>query len=227
MFLIIGLGNPGSQYVNNRHNIGFKIIDSLAISLDFSLQNYKYKFNAEYTRINFNFLDLHLKENNSDIELNYKSSNLIKTNSISKKKPFKKDLILIKPLTFMNNSGIAVLKFFNYYKDNIEGILVIHDDTDINFGFLKFKHNGSSGGHKGLESIIKSLNSNKFDRLRFGVGKPQLNIDLADYVLSDFSGNEMKVLNLLIDLAVDSIKKYIIFGIEHVMNFYNKKNLLL
>jgi peptidyl-tRNA hydrolase, PTH1 family len=135
-----------------------------------------------------------------------------------------KDLLIIKPITFMNNSGNSVAKFFNYYKNDIDGILVLHDDLDIEFGTIKFKSGGSSGGHNGLESIIRSIGNDKFDRLRFGIGRPVTDQDPADYVLNKFNRNESKELDCLIERSLDSIREYVSGGIDHVMNICNKRH---
>ncbi|MBM3714049.1 MAG: aminoacyl-tRNA hydrolase, partial [Actinobacteria bacterium] len=130
-------------------------------------------------------------------------------------------LLIVKPLTYMNNSGTSVKHFINQYFSEIERILVIHDDIDIEFGLVKLKIGGGSGGHNGLESLVKHLGNTDFDRLRFGIGRPPKKIDPAAYVLSGFKRIELKSLDNIIDRAAEAIKDYIEFGIDYAMNKYN------
>lgn len=131
-----------------------------------------------------------------------------------------KELLLAKPLTFMNNSGSVVASLLSHYKD-IESMIVIHDDLDIEFGNIRFKANGSTAGHKGLNSIMSSIGSKDFDRLRIGIGRPPGRKDPSIYVLEDFSKKNVKELELVKVDAVDALKDYISFGIDFAMNKYN------
>ncbi|MDD6055838.1 MAG: aminoacyl-tRNA hydrolase [Helicobacter sp.] len=155
MFLIVGLGNPGEKYHNNRHNIGFKIIDFLTESLNATKQSSK-GFKGELYKATF------------------------KTTSI----------LLLKPETFMNLSGESVLSVLNFYK--INDFLVIHDELDLPFGSIKFKFDGSSGGHNGLKSI-DTLCGSAYYRIRYGIGKPQNKAQVISWVLNDFSKDEEEV----------------------------------
>jgi PTH1 family peptidyl-tRNA hydrolase len=134
------------------------------------------------------------------------------------------DIIILKPLTFMNNSGRSVAKFFKYYRDKITGLLVLHDDLDVEFGTIKFKRGGSSGGHNGLESIINTLGDTGFDRLRFGIGRPPAGEDPADFVLKNFNRAEEKELPYLVEKSLNALKDYISGGVENAMNLYNRQN---
>lgn len=187
MLLIVGLGNPGREFFNTRHNIGFIIADKFISSL--GIKKLKARFGSEYCRAALEG----------------------------------KDLLIVKPLTFMNNSGYAVSRIINYYRKKIESMIVIHDDMDIDFENIRFKRGGTSGGHNGLESIIKSIKTDKFDRLRFGVGRPPSGKDPAEYVLSAFKKNEEKKLDFLVESSVDALRAYIIDGIDSVMNTYNRR----
>ena len=133
----------------------------------------------------------------------------------------KKKLLLVKPLTFMNNSGGAVSSICNFYKSQIKSILIINDDIDIELGEIRLKANGGTGGHKGLESIVRSLGNASFDRLKFGVGRPPGRKDAASYVLDEFKKSEACEVEISIQRSVDAIKDYIINGIEYSMNKYN------
>jgi len=163
MFLIAGLGNPGTKYENNRHNVGFLVIDKIAKNLTTSNIN-KSNFNADVL----------------------KSSNQL----------------LVKPNTYMNNSGLSIHAIKEYYKLTLDDIIVIHDDLDLPFGTVKFKIGGGHGGHNGLRSIDAHI-GNMYKRVRIGIGKPQEKADVANYVLSDFSKEE---LNKLEDIIAHTIK---------------------
>lgn len=130
-------------------------------------------------------------------------------------------VLVMQPLTFMNESGSAVLLARNFYKD-VHKILVIHDDIDLEFGIIKFKKNGGNAGHKGLISISHLNPGVKIDRLRFGVGRPPGIKAAADYVLNNFTKDEQKELDVIIAAAIDALKDYIMFDIDYCMNKYNK-----
>ena len=160
MFLFVGLGNPTPNSENNRHNIGFKIID--AINSKFKLSKQKPKFKG-----------------------------LLTTGNINEKKVY-----AIKPLTFMNNSGICIRELIEYFKIEAENIIVFHDDLDIDFGKIKTKFGGSSAGHNGIESIDKFIGKD-YSRVRIGIGKPNDKIAVSDYVLKDFDDDEKQQLETL------------------------------
>jgi len=153
MLLFVGLGNPNPNNSNNRHNIGFFVID--AINQKFKLSKQKPKFKG-----------------------------LLTTGKIDEQKVF-----AIKPLTFMNSSGICIKELIEYFKINVKDIFVFHDDMDINIGKVKAKFGRSSAGHNGIESIDKSIGKNYF-RIRIGIGRPQKNSTDAEYVLDNFSADE-------------------------------------
>tara|TARA_B100000029_G_scaffold438532_1_gene454484 strand:+ start:174 stop:746 length:573 start_codon:yes stop_codon:yes gene_type:complete len=153
MLLLVGLGNPGPNNTNNRHNIGFKIID--AINQEFSLSKQKPKFKG-----------------------------LLTTGNINNKKVY-----AIKPLTFMNNSGICIKELIEYFKINAKDVIVFHDDLDIDLGKVKAKFGGSSAGHNGIESIDKSIGKD-YSRVRVGIGRPEQKNKVNNHVLEDFHENE-------------------------------------
>ena len=180
MFLFVGLGNPTPNSENNRHNIGFKIID--AINSKFKLSKQKPKFKG-----------------------------LLTTGSINEKKVY-----AIKPLTFMNNSGICIRELIEYFKIEAENIIVFHDDLDIDFGKIKTKFGGSSAGHNGIESIDKFIGKD-YSRVRIGIGKPNDKIAVSDYVLKDFDDDEKQQLetlknNITENLAILIDKKLDLFS---------------
>ena len=180
MFLFVGLGNPAPNSENNRHNIGFKIID--AINIKFKLSKQKPKFKG-----------------------------LLTTGNINEKKVY-----AIKPLTFMNNSGICIRELIEYFKIEAENIIVFHDDLDIDFGKIKTKFGGSSAGHNGIESIDKFIGKD-YSRVRIGIGKPNDKVSVSDYVLNDFDDEEKLQLetlknNIAENLAILIDKKLDLFS---------------
>lgn len=129
-------------------------------------------------------------------------------------------IILVKPATFMNNSGFAVGQVFKYFPIEIKDILIVCDDFNLPFGSIRFRSGGSDGGHNGLKSIIYHLHSNNFDRLRFGIGNDFT--DSISFVLSKFSKSEEQKLNDLVEIAAESIECWMDEGINTTMNRYNK-----
>ena len=168
MLLFVGLGNPSPDNENNRHNIGFKIID--AINQKYSLSKQKPKFKG-----------------------------LLTTGKIGDEKVF-----AIKPLTFMNNSGICIRELIEYFKIDPENVIVFHDDLDINFGKIKTKFGGSSAGHNGIASIDKFIGKD-YSRVRIGIGKPENKISVSDYVLNDFNEDEKENLEKITSNIIASI----------------------
>ncbi|MDA8547976.1 aminoacyl-tRNA hydrolase [Candidatus Pelagibacter sp.] len=168
MLLFVGLGNPTPDSENNRHNVGFKIID--AINKKFGLSKQKPKFKG-----------------------------LLTTGNIEGEKVY-----AIKPLTFMNNSGICIRELLEYFKFDAEDVVVFHDDLDVEFGKIKAKFGGSSAGHNGIASIDKFIGKD-YSRVRIGIGKPQTPIEIADYVLQNFDEDELAGINKISENITDSI----------------------
>ena len=168
MFLFVGLGNPTPNSENNRHNIGFKVID--AINRKFGLSKQKPKFKG-----------------------------LLTTGNINEKK-----IYAIKPLTFMNNSGICIRELIEYFKIDAQNVIVFHDDLDIDFGKIKTKFGGSSAGHNGIESIDKFIGKD-YSRVRIGISKPKTKIAVTDYVLKDFDEDEKEELKKITDSIIESL----------------------
>ena len=168
MILLVGLGNPTPDSNDNRHNVGFKIID--AINQKFGLSKQKPKFKG-----------------------------LLTTGNIANKKVY-----AIKPLTFMNNSGICIRELMEYFKIDISDVIVFHDDLDIDFGKIKTKFGGSSAGHNGIESIDKFIGKD-YSRVRVGIGKPENKIAVSDYVLNNFNEEEKIKLDQIMINIIDSI----------------------
>jgi PTH1 family peptidyl-tRNA hydrolase len=182
MKLIVGLGNPGKEYENTRHNIGFMIVDKY---IDNNM--WKKKFDGLYQIVD-----------------------------IAGEK-----VLFLKPQTYMNLSGNSVVKAVKFYNIDVKDILVIQDDLDIPFKNYKLKINSSSGGHNGIKSIISSLNSQGFGRLKVGISHDK-NGDTINYVLSKFSKEELEYINNN-SIYGDIIESFIKNGIDITMNKYNSR----
>ena len=168
MLLFVGLGNPTPDSENKRHNVGFKIIDS--INKKFNLSKQKPKFKG-----------------------------LLTTGNIADKK-----IYAIKPLTFMNNSGICIRELIEYFKIDAEDVIVFHDDLDVEFGKIKAKFGGSDAGHNGIASIDKFIGKD-YSRVRIGIGKPKGGIEVADYVLQNFDEEEFLNIEKITKNITDSM----------------------
>ena len=171
-WLIVGLGNPGEEYRNTRHNAGFLAVDDLAGRQGLHID--RMRFHALTAEATF-----------SDVKA-----------------------LLLKPMTYMNASGLAVREAAAFYRIPPERVLVLSDDISLSPGRLRVRRQGSAGGHNGLKSIIEQLGSQEFPRIRLGVGaKPSPDYDLADWVLSRFSQAEAEALNGAIVCAREGIRK--------------------
>ena len=172
----------------------------------------------EHTRhnIGFDFIDKFADSFGEDIDKNGFHG------MYTKIKYFDKDIILFKPFTYMNNSGLAIKEIKDYFKIDINNIVIIHDDMDFNPGIIRLKESGSSAGHNGIKSIINYLGTEKFKRLRIGIGKFQYNI--IDYVLTKPSKEDQEKINTAYNNGIDALKLYLKESFEKAMSFYNKKD---
>ena len=155
MLLLVGLGNPNINNANNRHNVGFLVIN--AINEKFKLSKQKPKFKG-----------------------------LLTTGKIDDQKVF-----AIKPLTFMNSSGICIKELIEYFKINVKDVFVFHDDMDIDIGKIKVKFGGGNAGHNGIESIDKNIGKD-YSRIRIGIGRPKNDSTGVEHVLDNFANEEKK-----------------------------------
>ena len=153
MLLFVGLGNPNPNNTDNRHNVGFLVIDGMNTKFKLSKQKPKFK-------------------------------GLLTTGNIDEQK-----IYAIKPLTFMNSSGICIKELIEYFKIDVKDVFVFHDDMDIDIGKIKVKFGGSNAGHNGIESIDKNIGKN-YSRIRIGIGRPKNNSTGYDHVLNNFSNDE-------------------------------------
>ena len=133
------------------------------------------------------------------------------------------DIILVKPQTYMNNSGIAVKNILEDYSLSPEEILVIYDDLDLPLGTIRLRKSGSSGGHRGIKSIIENIKTENFPRLKIGIGRPERKEQVVDYVLSPFSKDEKLLVEKVIGEAAQCLLNVLKYGVDKSMNFCNKK----
>jgi len=185
MKMIVGLGNPGKEYAQTKHNIGFLVVDAIAEAAEAVVE--KKQCQALTGQANWDG----------------------------------QKILLVKPQTYMNLSGQAVIELLHYYKDRIDDLLVVHDDLDLPPGQLRFKQGGSAGGHNGIKNIIAQLNSTDFDRLKIGIGHGKY--DTKDYVLSPFTGADRQAIAEAVETAVPAVKLWLEEGIAPAMNQYNRK----
>lgn len=188
MNVIIGLGNPGSEYARTRHNIGFMTVDRF---LSEHCEPARAKKTPEYA--------------------------LVKTTCGGTA------VAVLKPMLFMNLSGQAVSKAPFNFQGRHDSMLVIFDDVSLDFGKLRFREKGRSGGHKGVQNIIDVLGATDFHRLRIGIGSNR-DVPLIDYVLGVFSGEDRLLLPEIVDRAAKAITFYLENGIAGAMNKYNPGN---
>ena len=182
--LVVGLGNPGRQYADTRHNVGWMVVDELARRLDGS---WKSKFSGKLAEVR---LDGHR-------------------------------LALLKPETFMNDSGRSVAAAARFFKVEPDGLLVVHDDVDLEPGRLQARAGGGLAGHNGLRSLAQSLGSREFLRLRIGVGRPGRGDrrPVADYVLSPFAPEDDA--DALVSRSADAVETLVRDGLEPAQQRFN------
>ena len=184
MWVIAGLGNPGTKYSGNRHNVGFKVIDRIA---------------EEY-----------------DIPLEEKDIYIVGKGAVEGV-----DVILLKPLTFMNRSGLAVKKILKKKNLSPDNLIVVQDDLDMDTGIIKIRKNGSSGGHRGIESVIQEIGTRDFIRVKVGIGRDN-DIPVEKYVLMNFRPSEKIQAKDGIIRAAEAVASIAAEGVERAMNKYNR-----
>ncbi len=185
MKLVIGLGNPGSQYEHTRHNVGFRVIDTLATKLGWRWER--------------------------------RSRAMLASGTIGVEK-----VVLVKPITYMNNSGEAVGELVRWYKAQPQDVLVVCDDLDLPVGKVRLRSGGSAAGQHGMESIIQHLHTNQFPRLRVGIGRPaSKRMETIGYVLGNPAGDERILLETGESRAVEAIPLLLEKGLEATMNIVN------
>jgi len=184
MKIIIGLGNPGKEYENTRHNIGFEIIDKFASRKNLKIE--KSKFGGLY------------------------AETIIKDEKV----------ILLKPSKYINLSGEVIKKYIDFYKINIEDILIISDDLDQELGKFKLKYKGSSGGHNGLKNIELNLKTNEYKRIKIGISNNK-SINTKDYVLGHIDKETNLIIEPTLKIIQDVLDDYFEMTFDNLMNKYN------
>ena len=182
--VIAGLGNPGVEYENTPHSIGFEVVDAIAAKIGVSWEE-KRHFKCMLARGVFGGANV----------------------------------ILVKPLTFMNLSGTSIAPVVKYCNSSAADLVVVHDDIDLPVGRIRVRKNGSCGGHNGIRNIIERLGTQEFARLRIGVGKNRDNV--IGYVLGKFSPAIRPIMNLVVSKSVDVVETMVSAGPDKAMNDFN------
>ena len=185
-YLIVGLGNIGSEYEGTRHNIGFRMVDALAQAQGATWQDKRY-------------------------------------GAIANCRVKNAELVLLKPSTYMNLSGNAVRYWMQQEKIPLENVLIVVDDLALPFGTLRLKGKGSDAGHNGLKHIAEILGTQNYARLRFGIGNDFPKGHQVDYVLGNFTEEDMKTMDERLETAGQIVKSFCLAGINITMNQFNKK----
>lgn len=188
MYLIVGLGNPGPEYKNTRHNLGFMVIDELA-----------------------------RRQGISSLKSKCQSS-------IAETKLASHKVIIAQPQTFMNNSGPAVRGLLDWFKIDPANLILVYDDVDLEVGQLRLREKGNAGGHHGVESVINSIGTTQFARVRIGIGRESLTADVTDYVLQRIPADQQEALAEAVIAAADAVQSILSDGLAKAMNKFNQSD---
>jgi PTH1 family peptidyl-tRNA hydrolase len=186
MYLVVGLGNPGPEYEDTRHNLGFKVIDELALRLGIK-------------------------------ELVEKHHSFMGEGKIGEHR-----VILAQPQTFMNNSGLAVRGLLQWYKLKPQNLILVYDDVDLEVGQIRIREKGGAAGHHGVESVINSMGTSEFPRVRIGIGRENPTADVTEYVLQKIPPSQKEILDEAILKAADAVQEIISSGLSSAMNKFNR-----
>ena len=186
MNLIAGLGNPGREYADTRHNLGFRVVDALAGRWSIPVDRARFR-------------------------------GLTGDGTIAGQR-----VLILKPSTYMNRSGASVLEAAQFYKLDLQDLLVVYDEKDLPLGRLRLRQDGSAGGHRGLADLIRCFGDDTIPRLRVGIGSGQE--DAVSHVLGRFRPEEITAAEHAAQLAADAVECWLTDGIEAAMNRYNEKN---
>ena len=187
MKVVAGLGNPGREYVQTKHNVGFMFVDALA--REQGVTSWQEKWNA-----------------------------LVAETRIGTEK-----VLLVKPQTYMNDSGKAIAPLMNFYKLPAEDLTVVHDDLDLPAGLVRIRRKGSSGGHNGIKSILALLGDEHFARVRIGIGRPAPGWTVVSHVLAPFSADNAPKIEEAIRYLIPAVQCIVTDGVDFAMNKYNPK----
>jgi peptidyl-tRNA hydrolase, PTH1 family len=203
MHLVVGLGNPGRQFVGTRHNIGFDVVDRVARRLGWMFGPDDFERQA---RTKFDALAM--------------DGNMMLGSGQSEK------LLLLKPMTYMNLSGKAVQAAMAFYQLTAADVMVVLDDLALPSGKIRLRSGGSHGGHNGLRDIERALGTSQYPRLRLGIDAPPPHVPGKDYVLGRYSSEQQKLIEPAIDRAASAILTWIENGIQTAMNRFNAEPML-
>lgn len=187
MKVIVGLGNPGSEYAKTKHNVGFMFIDAMAEKLGVSEWRDKFEAKIAETRIG------------------------------------SEKVLLVKPMTYMNESGQAVGSIMSFYKLLPEDLIVVHDDMDIPAGTIRIRKKGSAGGHNGIKSILAHVGDEHFARVRIGIGRPLTGWTVVNHVLAPFSNEDAPRIDEAIKYLEPAVECIINDDVDMAMNKFNPK----
>lgn len=185
IYLIVGLGNPGIEYTDTRHNLGFKAADLFCHELHLHLSDHRFQ--------------------------------ALSTTTIY----HEKKVVVACPRTFMNRSGLAVRYLVEHHGPKLSNVLVVHDDIDVEVGRIKIVRAGGAGGHRGVESIISHLGTNRFNRVKIGIGRPLDSESIEEFVLSPLDREQRETMEEVLGIVVKAIETFILDGVEAAMNSYN------
>jgi PTH1 family peptidyl-tRNA hydrolase len=185
--LVVGLGNPGQEYENTRHNIGFRVVDQTARHYSIALS--KERWGTVYGRGKIEGLDV----------------------------------LLAKPLKFMNRSGMPIYELSSYLGLDPKNMVVIHDDMDLEFGRIKVKEKGGHGGHNGVKSLMEAFGGGDFIRLRMGIGRPENADRVTEYVLGRFGTTRREEVDAFVERGRDALAAILCKGAKESMNVFNRK----
>jgi PTH1 family peptidyl-tRNA hydrolase len=190
MHLVVGLGNPGREYENTRHNVGFRVADQIVASAGTTFHPGKGEY--WFAQCSLNNLEV----------------------------------AVLKPVTYMNNSGVAVQDFLEQQQITLQNILIVCDDFQLPLGTIRLRQNGTDGGHHGLASIIYHLQSDQFARLRCGIASAAMPAEKnmkKEFVLEKFHESEFQSINNMVERAREACISFIVDGIDSAMNRFNAK----
>ena len=212
MKLIVGLGNPGKQYEKTRHNVGFMVLEQYLKDFE-PTKKTVWENNAKFKS------DIVL------IEWQHQQRGKDSGESIGSRGNGVEKVILAKPKTFMNNSGMAVKLIGDFYKIPVEDIWVIHDDVDFPVGSMRIRFGGASAGHRGVMSMIDTLGTDKFWRFRMGIGRPgeSQHSGVEHYVLDAFSGQDHAKIREMLKHASKALMMGLEIDLHSAMNKFNTK----
>lgn len=210
MKLIVGLGNPGEKYEKTRHNLGFLALE---------------EFLKDFEPVSKTVWEKNTKFKADIAQIEWQRRSAGSGQAIMEK------VILVKPNTYMNNSGMAVGIISKFYKIDSSDIFIVHDELDLPIGSMKIRLGGSSAGHNGVESVMESLGTDKFWRLRLGIGEEKVIEKMAkhivknveDFVLSNFSGKERSKVKNVIKNASSALQEILENGTDGAMNRFNTR----